>query len=129
MNFTSAKRIAVAAGAAAMMISATTAASDAAPVAPAASSAPVVDVEAAEALARREDCLKCHTVDKAKDGPAFKKIAAKYKNKPDAEERLLTHLKTAPLVKTAFGDEDEHRVPKNKDEKDLLNLVRWILSR
>jgi len=117
MKITSAKRIAAAAVAAVMLMSLEAVAADAA------------DDEAALALARREDCLKCHAVDKKKDGPSYKSIAAKYKDKPDAEEKLIKHLTTGPVVKTAFGDEDEHRIPKTKDEKELKNLIRWILSR
>lgn len=101
----------------------------AAGAAPAAKAAEPVDVEAAEALARREDCFKCHTVEKPKDGPAFKKIAAKYKPKPDAHERLLKHITTGEIVKLSNGDEEEHRIVKSKDEKELANMVRWILSR
>ena len=38
-----------------------------------------VDEDAAQALAKKEDCFKCHAVDKTKKGPSYKKIAAKYK--------------------------------------------------
>jgi len=54
-----------------------------------------VDVEAAKALARQNNCLKCHAVDKDKDGPAYKKVAEKYKGKPGAEARLVEHIKVA----------------------------------
>src|SRR3954469_13078673 len=43
--------------------------------------AQAADAEAAQALARQNNCLKCHSVDKEKEGPAFKKTAAKYKGK------------------------------------------------
>lgn len=117
MSITCAKRMAAAAAAAVMLMSIEAVAADA------------VDEEAALALARREDCLKCHAVDKKKDGPSYKSVAAKYKDKPDAEEKLIKHLTTGPVVKTAAGDEDEHRIPKTKDEKELRNIIRWILSR
>ena len=88
-----------------------------------------VDAEAAEALARRENCLKCHAVDKPKDGPPYTKVAKKYKDKPDAEERLLKHLRSGSPVTLASGEEEEHRVIKTKDDKEVMNLIRWILSR
>jgi cytochrome c len=88
-----------------------------------------LDEDAAEAVARREDCFKCHAIEKKKDGPPFKKIASKYKTKPDAEKLLAEHLKSGPWVTLPNGDEEEHRVIKSKDEKELANLVRWILSR
>jgi cytochrome c553 len=43
-----------------------------------ASAQAAVDVEAAKALAKANDCLKCHAADKDKKGPSMKKIAAKY---------------------------------------------------
>lgn len=88
-----------------------------------------VDSDAAMDLARREDCLKCHGVDKAKEGPSFKKIATKLKNKPDAQERVLKHIKSGDIVKMENGDEEEHRIIKSEDEKAVANMIRWILSR
>jgi cytochrome c len=87
-----------------------------------------VDVEAAEALARRESCLKCHGIDKKKDGPAYKQVAAKYRDKPDAEEKLMKHLTSGRVVKLASGDEEEHRNIKNREEGEIRNLIQWILS-
>ena len=60
--------------------------------------AQTVDVAAAEALIQSNKCTKCHSVDKQKDGPSFKKTAAKYKGKADAEAKLFTHLTTAPTI-------------------------------
>lgn len=98
------------------------------PVHASAQDAPV-DADAALELARREDCLKCHGVEKPKDGPSFKKVAAKYKNKPDAHEKVLKHVKSGEIVKMDNGDEEEHRILKSEDEKAVSNLIRWILSR
>jgi cytochrome c len=87
-----------------------------------------IDVEGAEALARRESCLKCHGIDKKKDGPAYKQVAAKYRGKPDAEERLIEHVKSGKTIKLPNGDREEHRILKFADEKETRNLVQWILS-
>lgn len=46
-----------------------------------------VDADAAQALAKKNDCFKCHAVDKTKKGPSLKKIAAKYKGKPEGQEK------------------------------------------
>ncbi len=88
-----------------------------------------VDAAAAETLARQNGCLKCHAVDKVKDAPAYKSVAAKYKGQADAEEKLLKHINTSPKVKFEDGHEEEHKVIKTKDEARQRNLVRWILSR
>ena len=37
-----------------------------------------IDEEAAKSLAKKNDCFKCHAVDKTKKGPSYKKIADKY---------------------------------------------------
>ncbi len=87
-----------------------------------------VDEAAAEALARKSGCFKCHAIDKKKDGPPYKEIAGKYKGKADAEQKLTTHVTTAPKVKID-GKEEEHEQLKSKDPADVKNVVQWILSR
>jgi cytochrome c len=88
-----------------------------------------VDADAANALAKRNDCFKCHSVDKTKKGPSYKKIAAKYKGKADGEEKLIKNITTAPKVKLEDGSEEEHKIIDTKDPKELKNLAQWILSR
>jgi len=90
-----------------------------------------VDVEAAKALARANNCFKCHAVEKEKDGPAWKKVAADKKGKADAEEHLIQHLTTGEKAKFADGHEEEHKIIKTDPPKDMAqikNLVDWILS-
>ena len=87
-----------------------------------------VDAPAAEALAKKSGCLKCHSVSQKKDAPSYKSIAEKYKGKPDAEQKLYTHMTTNPKVKVD-GKEEEHDSPKTKNEGEIRNLVRWVLSR
>lgn len=87
-----------------------------------------VDAEAAKALAKRNDCFKCHAVDKTKKGPSYQKIAAKYKGKPDGESKLITNFTTGPKVKLEDGTEEDHKIVDTKDTKELKNLANWILS-
>lgn len=87
-----------------------------------------VDVDAAQALIKKSDCGKCHAVDKKKDGPSFHETATKLKGKPDAEEEVYKHLTTGPKVKID-GKEEEHKKVNSKDEAEIRNLVRYILSR
>ena len=87
-----------------------------------------VDVSAAEALAKKSGCMKCHSVSAKKEGPSFKETAAKYKGKPDAEKALVTHLTTSPKVKVD-GKEELHDSLKTKDDAQIRNVVRYILSR
>ena len=88
-----------------------------------------VDEDAANALAKRNDCLKCHSVDKTKKGPSYKSIAAKYKGKADGEEKLIKNFTTGPKVKMDDGTEEEHKVVDTKNQADLKNLAQWILTR
>ena len=90
--------------------------------------ADAVDADLAQALLKKSDCGKCHAVDKKKDGPSFKETAAKLKGKADAEDEVYKHLTTAPKVKID-GKEEEHKMVKSKDEAEIRNLARWILSR
>ncbi len=94
-----------------------------------ASPASAVDDDAAQALARQNNCFKCHSVDKKKDGPAFKEVAAKYKGKPDAEERIVHHLTSGEKAKFPDGHEEDHKIIKAKDPAEVKNLADWILSR
>lgn len=45
-------------------------------------------------LARASGCLACHSVDKKVVGPAWKEVAARYKNDPQAKARLINKVKT-----------------------------------
>jgi cytochrome c len=88
-----------------------------------------VDVEAAKGLARENNCFKCHGVEKEKDGPAYKKVAEKYRGKAGAEERLVTHVTSGEKAKFADGHEEEHKNIKGKaSPESIKNLVGWILS-
>ena len=96
----------------------------AAPVAGAAS----IDAAAAQALAKENECFKCHTIDKTKKGPPYKKIAEKYRGKADAEAKLIKHMTTGPKVKLEDGSEEDHKIIETKDDAEIKNLVHWILS-
>jgi cytochrome c len=90
-----------------------------------------VDVEAAKALARQNNCFKCHSVEKEKDGPAYKKVAEKYKGKDNAEARLIEHITSGEKAKFPDGHEEEHKIIKTDPPKDMAqikNLVDWILA-
>jgi len=90
--------------------------------------AQAVDADAAQALAKKNDCTKCHAIDKEKKGPSLKKIAARYKGKPDGEEKVIKNMTTGPKVKLDDGTEEEHKVINSKDPAALSNLAKWILA-
>jgi cytochrome c len=88
-----------------------------------------VDEAAAQALAKKNDCFKCHAIDKTKKGPSFKKVAEKYKGKADGEDKAIKNMTTGAKVKLEDGTEEEHKIIDTKDPKELKNLAQWILSR
>jgi cytochrome c len=91
-------------------------------------SAAAVNAAAAEALMVDSGCNKCHKIDKKKDGPAYRDVAAKYRGKPDAEEKITFHVTSGEMVKFDDGHEEEHKKVKAKNSDDVKNLVNWILS-
>jgi cytochrome c len=94
-------------------------------------SAFAVDADAAKQLAKQNNCFKCHAIDKDKDGPAYHKVAEKYKGKANAEARLVEHITSGEKAKFPDGHEEEHKVAKTsppKDMEQIKNLVQWILA-
>ena len=92
------------------------------------SSSFAMDPVAAEQMVRQNGCFKCHSIEKKKDGPPYKEVAAKYKGKPEAEARLTTHITTGEKAKFPDGHEEEHKIIKTKDPAEIKNVVQWILS-
>ena len=88
-----------------------------------------VDEDAAKATAKRNDCFKCHAVDKTKKGPSYKKIADKFKGKADAEEKIIKNITYGSKVKLEDGTEEDHKIIDTKDKAEIKNLIDWILSR
>ena len=86
------------------------------------------DEVAARNLARQSNCFKCHSVEKKKDGPAWKDVGIKYQGKTDAEAILTKHITSGEKVKFEDGHEEDHTIVKSKDPKEIKNLVEWILS-
>jgi cytochrome c len=100
-----------------------------APVAMAAdTAAPAIDVAAAKSLALKNSCLRCHGVTKKKEGPTYAAVAAKYKEKPDAENRLYEHLTSGEIAKMSDGHKEYHKIIGTKNSDEIRNLARWILS-
>lgn len=87
-----------------------------------------VDVEAAKALAKSNDCLKCHAADKDKKGPSMKKIADKYRGKPDGIENAIKNMTEGKKVKLSDGSEEDHKIIDTKNPAELKNIAEWYLS-
>jgi cytochrome c len=87
-----------------------------------------VDTDAAVKMMKDNGCTKCHSVDKPKKGPAYQKVAVKYKGKADAEAKLVDFVTKSPKVKLDDGTEEEHKAVSTKDAAQVKNLVQWVLA-
>ena len=78
-----------------------------------------------EELAQKSACLACHAVDKKIVGPAFKEVAAKYKDDKGAEAKLVEKV-----MKGGSGVWGQIPMPPNVNvkEEDVKTLVKWVLS-
>ena len=86
----------------------------------------LADAKAGEALAKKDGCFVCHTMDNKLVGPPYKEVAAKYKGDKSAEAKLIEKVK-----KGGSGVWGQIPMPPNspqvKDE-DIKTIVQWILS-
>lgn len=80
---------------------------------------------AQEALAKKYNCLACHSVDKKIVGPAYKDVAAKYKGDAGAEAKLVAKVKNG-----GSGVWGPIPMPPNSSvpDADVKALVKWVLS-
>ena len=86
----------------------------------------VAPAHADEALAKKYNCLACHTIDKRSVGPALKDVAKKYAGHKDAEAQLVDKVK-----KGGAGVWGQTPMPPNAavPDADVKALVKWVLSR
>jgi cytochrome c len=78
-----------------------------------------------EELAKKNACTACHAVDKKIVGPAFKEVAAKYRNDKTAEAKLVKKVKEGGV-----GVWGQVPMPPNStvSDADVKTLVKWVLS-
>lgn len=72
-----------------------------------------------QALAKDAGCLKCHTVDKKKKGPAFKTSAADYKKAGVSGDKAVAKMKEAHEADDLKGV---------KSDADLKTIMAWVLA-
>ena len=88
-------------------------------------SAAALPATANEELAKKSACTACHATDKKIVGPAFKEVAAKYRNDKGAEAKLAEKVK-----KGGVGVWGQVPMPPNAgvSDADTKTLVKWILA-
>lgn len=80
---------------------------------------------ASEALAKKYNCLTCHTVDKKVIGPSYQDVAGKYKGDAGAEAKLIAKVKNG-----GAGVWGQVPMPPSASvpDADIKVLVKWVLS-
>jgi cytochrome c len=84
-----------------------------------------------EQLARKSGCLECHAVDKKVVGPAYRDVAAKYRNAPGARAALIEKVKKGGKgnwTKLTGGVRMPPHAPRLSDA-EIAQLVDWVLAR
>jgi cytochrome c551/c552 len=80
----------------------------------------------ATALAQKSTCFNCHNPDMKVVGPAYRDVAAKYRNDPDAKAKLISQMETGgsgkwgPVPMTPFKG--------IVAPDDMNKLADWILG-
>ena len=80
---------------------------------------------ASEDLAKKKNCMACHTVDKKLVGPAYKDVAKKY-----AGDKKAADMLAAKVIKGGSGTWGPVPMPANAavTEAESKQLVTWILG-
>jgi len=79
-----------------------------------------------EALAKKSNCTNCHDVEKKKVGPAFKEVAAKYKDDKGAQAMLEKKVRSGGGG--VWGKMPMPTTAKSVSDDDIKNIVQWVLS-
>ena len=89
----------------------------------AAGSAMAVDMPA---IAKKNNCTSCHSIEKKVVGPAFRDVAKKYKGQADAQAKL--EHKVAKGGSGSFGSMPMPANSPKVSEADIKELVTFVLS-
>lgn len=78
-----------------------------------------------EALAKANNCMACHAVEKKLVGPSYKDVSKKYAGQADAADKLA-----AKIIKGGSGVWGAIPMPANPkvSEADSKKLAAWVLG-
>ena len=85
----------------------------------------VGNAQADQALAQAKGCMACHQVDTKVVGPAYKEVAAKYKDQADAAGMLAAKVKAGGVG--TWGQVPMPPQPTLTDD-EVKTLVAWVLA-
>lgn len=82
---------------------------------------------ASEAIIKKARCVACHAVDKKLVGPAYRDVAARYRQDPEAPQRLAAKVREGGTG--VWGDMPMPPNPQDRiSDADLATAIRWILA-
>lgn len=83
--------------------------------------------QASEAIIKKARCIACHNVERKMMGPAYREVAARYRNDAEAPARLMAKVRNG-----GSGVWGDIPMPPNGTDKisdeDLQAAIRWILA-
>lgn len=82
--------------------------------------------EDGEALAEKNNCMACHTISSQSMGPAFKNVAAKYKDNKGAQAMLEKKVRSGGAG--TWGKMPMPATANSVSDSDIRNIVKWVLS-
>lgn len=82
--------------------------------------------ENGEILAKNNNCLTCHSIDKKTLGPSLKDIAAKYKDNKGAQAALEKKVRSGGAG--AWGKMPMPATAMSVSDGDIKSIVQWVLS-
>jgi cytochrome c len=82
---------------------------------------------ASEAIIKKARCVACHAIDKKLVGPAYKDVAAKYRDQAEAPAKLFTKVRQGGAG--VWGEIPMTPNPADKiSDDDLKAAIAWILE-
>lgn len=87
---------------------------------------PPLSDAAGRALAQNSGCFTCHAIDRRVVGPAWKAVAERYRNNPDAEAALVT--KVSRGGQGVWGSTPMPANSPRVHDADIRALVKFVLS-
>ncbi len=85
-----------------------------------------VSRKASQELATQKTCLGCHNPDTAAIGPAYRDVAAKYRNDPEAIQKMITQMETGGTGK--WGTNVMIALKALVPPPEMKTLAHWIHS-
>lgn len=82
--------------------------------------------EDGEALARKNNCTSCHAIATKVVGPAFRDVAARYRDDRNAQAMLERKVRSGGSG--SWGSMPMPATANSVSDGDIRSIVKWVLS-